>query len=94
MNLYNYETLFIINSILSENQKNIIIEKIKTIIEKNSNNFKVDLWGNRKLAYKINHQSDGYYVYISFETNKSFPNELDRIFKITDGIVRSIIISK
>jgi small subunit ribosomal protein S6 len=51
-------------------------------------------WGNRRLAYPINDLLEGYYVLMTFSSNPSFPMELDRVFKITDGILRSIIICK
>ena len=54
----------------------------------------VDEWGKRKLAYLINKEAEGYYVLINFESNAEFPAELDRIYKITDGVLRSMIIKK
>ena len=54
----------------------------------------VDLWGKRRLAYAINDQTEGYYALISFTAPAAFPAELDRVYKITDGIMRSLIIAK
>jgi len=54
----------------------------------------VDEWGKRRLAYPINDLPEGYYVLVEFESKPDFPAELDRIFKITEGILRSIIIAK
>jgi small subunit ribosomal protein S6 len=54
----------------------------------------VDEWGKRRLAYLINKESEGYYVLMNFESTAEFPAELDRIFKITDGVMRSMIIKK
>ena len=54
----------------------------------------VDEWGKRKLAYLINKESEGYYVLFDFESTAEFPAELDRIYKITEGVMRSIIIKK
>ncbi len=51
-------------------------------------------WGKRRLAYPINDLNEGYYVLINFSAAHDFPAELDRIYKITDGILRSIIIAK
>ena len=54
----------------------------------------VDEWGKRKLAYLINKESEGYYVLFNFISESEFPAELDRIYKITDGILRSLIVRK
>ena len=70
------------------------IEKFKALIEKHATLQEVDEWGKRKLAYLINKEAEGYYVLINFESNAEFPAELDRIYKITDGVLRSMIIKK
>ena len=54
----------------------------------------VDEWGKRKLAYPINDETEGYYVLMNYSCEPEFPAELDRIAKITDGILRSLIIKK
>ncbi|MCH5298146.1 MAG: 30S ribosomal protein S6 [Ruminococcus sp.] len=71
-----------------------LIEKFKALIEKHATLQNVDEWGKRRLAYLINKESDGYYVLMNFESTAEFPAELDRIFKITDGVLRSMIIKK
>ena len=50
--------------------------------------------GKRRLAYAINKETEGYYVLINFTSVPAFTAELDRIFKITDGVIRSLIIRK
>ena len=54
----------------------------------------VDEWGKRKLAYLINDLDEGYYVLMTFSADPAFPAELDRIFRITDGVMRSMIVCK
>lgn len=71
-----------------------LVEKFKALIEKNGTLESVDEWGKRKLAYLINKESEGYYVLFDFESTAEFPAELDRIYKITDGVMRSLIIKK
>ena len=75
------------HNVQKEVQRNGSIEKHATL--KN-----VDEWGKRKLAYLINKESEGYYVLFDFESTAEFPAELDRIFKITEGVMRSLIIKK
>ena len=54
----------------------------------------VDVWGKRKLAYEINKKSEGFYTLINFTANPELPSELDRIFRITDGVIRHIIVKE
>ncbi len=89
-----YETVMIFSLKLGEEGIQNLIEKFKALIEKHATLLNVDEWGKRKLAYLINKESDGYYVLMDFESEAEFPAELDRIFKITDGVIRSMIIKK
>lgn len=90
----NYETVMVISMKKGEENIQAIIEKFKALIEKNATLQNVDEWGKRKLAYLINKESEGYYVLMNFESTAEFPAELDRVYKITDGILRSLIIKK
>ena len=89
-----YETLFIIDTTLTEEAIAETVTKFKSIIETNGTIENVDEWGKRRMAYKINDMAEGYYVLVNFESSPEFPAELDRIYKITDGIIRSMIIAK
>ena len=51
-------------------------------------------WGKRRLAYLINDKSEGYYVLATMTAEPDFPAELERIFKITDGIMRYLVLRK
>lgn len=53
----------------------------------------VNEWGKRRLAYPINDLNEGYYVLISFKSGAAFIAELERVFNITDGIMRSMTTS-
>lgn len=90
----NYETIFIIDPRKNEEDTTALVEKFKTLAETNATQVEVDLWGKRHLAYPINDQNEGYYVMMTFTSAPAFPAELDRIFRITDGIMRSIIVCK
>lgn len=87
-----YETIFIVNPNLNEEKTAEVVARFRTLIEENAVIDKVDEWGKRRLAYPINDLNEGYYAYISFESKPDFPAELDRIYKITDNIMRSIIV--
>ena len=90
----NYEAVYILNPSLSEEQIAALVAKFKAVVEANGTVSEVDEWGKRRLAYPINDKNDGYYVLMTFTSAPSFPLELDRIFRITDGVVRSLIVCK
>lgn len=90
----NYETIFIVSPTLDEDATKAMVEKFTKLISDNGTIESVDEWGKRRLAYPINDLNEGYYVLINFSAAHDFPAELDRIYKITDGILRSIIIAK
>lgn len=89
-----YETIFIISPEFNEDDTKTLIEKIKSTIESSAQLENIDEWGRRKLAYPINDFNEGYYVLANFTAESSFPRELERIYKITDGIIKDIIIKK
>lgn len=64
------------------------------MIEQNAEIGEIDEWGKRRLAYLINDEADGFYVLYNFVSGPEFPAELDRVSKITDGVLRSMIIRK
>ena len=90
----NYETVMVFSMKQGEDGIQALVEKFKALIEKHATLQSVDEWGKRKLAYLINKESEGYYVLMNFESEAEFPAELDRIYKITDGVIRSLIIRK
>ena len=90
----NYETVMIINPTLEEEKINGLVEKFENLISANGEVFKTDVWGKKKLAYEIDDLTEGYYVLIEFKSKPEFPVELERVYKITDGIIRDIVIKK
>lgn len=92
--LNSYETIFIIDAGVDEETKNALQEKFTSLIAANGTVEAVDEWGKRRLAYEINDKTEGYYVLVDFKAGADFPKELDRQYRITDGILRTIIIRK
>ncbi len=90
----NYEVIFILKPDLGEEATAALVEKFKTLVEQNGTLAEVDEWGKRRLAYPINDLNDGYYVLMNFNSAPTFPLELDRIFRITDGVMRSLVVCK
>jgi len=90
-----YETIFILNPSLDEEAVKANIEKFKGVIENGGGSIEnVDLWGKRKLAYEINKVNEGYYTLVNFNANPELPKELDRMFRISDSVIRHIIIKE
>lgn len=87
-----YEAMIIFTPELEEEKRNSLLDRLKGIIEADGTISNFDDWGNRKLAYEINDYTDGYYVVINFEANPETVEEMDRIVKISDEILRHMII--
>ena len=90
----NYEAIYILDPSLTEEQTAALVAKFKGVVEANGTVTEVDEWGKRRLAYPINDLMEGYYVLMTFTAAAAVPAELDRIFRITEGVMRSMIICK
>ena len=89
-----YETMMVTTATLDEEASAALIGKFKSLIEANGTIDSVDDWGKRRLAYPINKQTEGVYTVIKFTSAPEFPSELDRVYKITEGVLRSIIVAQ
>lgn len=91
-----YETIFVLSvKTLDDDAIASITEKFKTLITANGGNITgVDVWGRRRLAYAVNYETEGHYVLVNFDAPPELPKELDRVYHITEGVLRSIIIKK
>ena len=87
-----YEVLYVIDPAQGEEGIAALVEKFKALVESNGTLTSIDEWGKRRLAYPINDLMEGYYVLMTFDAKPDLPAELDRVFKITEGILRSLII--
>ena len=93
-NIASYETTAIFN--IQQGEEGIVTlnEKFKALIAANGTITNVEEWGKRRLAYPIQDETEGHYLFVEFTSAPEFPAELDRIYKITDGVLRSLIIVK
>ena len=90
-----YETIFILHPSLDEEAVKANIEKFQGVIVNGGGKVEnVDFWGKRKLAYEIAKVNEGFYTLINFEANTELPKELDRVFRITDGVIRHIVVKQ
>ena len=83
-----YETLFAVSGNLAEDDCKALVEKFVTLINANASDVNVNEWGKRRFAYPINYVTEGYYVLVDFKSEPSFPSELDRVFGITEDVLR------
>lgn len=89
-----YETMLVTSAALDEEASAALISKFKSLIEANGTIDSVDDWGKRRLAYPINDEEEGVYTVIKFTSEPAFPAELDRVYKITDGVLRTMIVAE
>ena len=90
--LSSYETLFIVDTQEGDDAIKAVVEKFTSLIAQNGTIESINEWGRRKLAYPINDLVEGYYVLAESKSEPAFPAELERVFGITDGIMRSIVV--
>ena len=89
----NYEVVYIMDPAMGEEAIAAMIEKFKAL-ETEGTVTAIDDWGKRRLAYPINDLTEGHYVLMTFTAVPGLPAELDRVLKITEGVMRSMIICK
>lgn len=90
-----YEVLYILGADLDETVKNAQVEKYSALVTQNGGEVEdVNKWGNKKFAYEIGGKSEGYYVLMTFTANPDLPQEMERQMKISDEVVRCMIVRK
>ncbi len=87
-----YEMIFILNPNLGEEGLASTVEKIKKITVDAGTLDSFEEWGSRRLAYEIDDQKDGFYYLMRFTSEVDFPAELERVLKITEGVMRFLVI--
>ena len=89
----NYETLYVLQPGLEEEQLNSVITKFSDLVANAGGEVvRVDRWGKRRLAYEVKKLREGYYVLMLFNGTASVAKELERVFKITDEVIRQLIV--
>ncbi len=84
-----YETIFILDSLLTPEEIEKVIDRVKEIIEKSDGKIlKIDKWGKRRLAYEIQKKQYGFYVSIEFDEKGSAPTNLEHEYNYNDKILR------
>ncbi len=93
--LNKYESIYIINPEVDAEGIKGLVEKFNALIESEGGKVtETNEWGMKKLAYPINKLTQGYYVLVNFEAKPEFIDELERIYKITDSVIKFITVRK
>lgn len=88
-----YELLYVLKPDLGEEGLAALDDRIQGLIEANGEISNIDVWGNRRLAYEIEDYTEGYYVVLQFNSEPTFPVELERQLRINDSVLRYLITS-
>lgn len=90
-----YELLLMIKPSVDDDARVALLERVQTLVSNNGGQVdNVDEWGKRKLAYEIDHINDAYYVLVDFHNNPSEIAEIERVLRITDAVLRSMIVRR
>jgi small subunit ribosomal protein S6 len=92
MSSKNYEALVVYSVAQGEEKAQELGARFQALVEQNGTAEETEAWGTRRLAYAINKETNGFYVLYRFASGPEFPAEFDRVLKITDGVLRSLII--
>ena len=94
MTMNKYELAVVVSAKLEDEERAAALEKVQGYITRFGGTVTgVDDWGKKRLAYPINDETEGVYTVISFTSEPDFPAELDRVFKITEGVLRSMTLA-
>ena len=89
-----YEVALVLSVANGDEAVNALKEKFNDLIAKNGTVENVDEWGKRRLAYPINDETEGYYIFTTMTCEPTVPAELERIAGITEGVLRIMVIRK
>ena len=84
-----YEILLIFDPDLPEDRQGEIVTRMRELVDRSGGTWAThDIWGRRKLAYEIDHKGDGTYHLVTFEADAETLDEISRVLRITDGVMR------
>jgi small subunit ribosomal protein S6 len=90
-----YEILLLLDPELAEERQNEIVTRTRELIERGGGRFEGhDVWGRRKLAFEIDHKPEGVYHLLTFTADPAGLDEISRVLKITDGVMRHMAVRR
>ena len=92
--MVNYESMYILKPDMEEEKKDSLVKRFSDIVTNNGGEIeKIDEWGKKRLTYPIQYINDGYYVLMTFKAPPELPTELERNYKISDDILRYMVVN-
>ena len=93
--MIDYEILLLFDAELPDERQNEIVTRTRELVERGGGTFeRHDVWGRRKLAYEIDHKSEGSYHLLTFQAEPGTLDEISRVLKITDGVLRHLAVKR
>jgi len=93
--LRDYEVLYIVRADFDDEKVQDAVRRVNTLIERSGGTAeRTNLWGKRKLAYEVKHQNEGAFVLQDFQLEPERVPELEAGFKITEEVLRHLIVRK
>ena len=93
--MIDYEILLLFDAELPEERQNEIVTRTRELVERGGGTFEShDVWGRRRLAYEIDHKAEGTYHLLTFTAEPETLDEVSRVLKITDGVMRHMAVRR
>ncbi|NLY74302.1 MAG: 30S ribosomal protein S6 [Firmicutes bacterium] len=90
-----YEVMYILDAELDEENIDAAVARFEDVVKNDGGEIvKTERWGKRKLAYEINDKNEGYYVLMYFKSPSGAAQELERILKLNDDVLRHLLVKK
>ncbi len=90
-----YEILLMLDPDVAEERQEELVARIRELVERGGGTWNShDLWGRRKLAYEIDHRAEGTYHLVTFDTEPETLDEISRVLRITDGVMRHMAVRR
>ncbi len=90
-----YELTVVVSAKLEDEERAAVIDRVKGYIERFGGTVvNVDEWGKRRLAYEIQKMSEGFYYFITFESEPTCPVELEHRVRIIENVIRYLIVKQ
>jgi len=94
-NVIDYEILLLFDAELPEERQTEIVTRTRELVERGGGTFeRHDVWGRRRLAYEIDHKAEGTYHLLTFQAEPGTLDEISRVLKITDGVLRHLAVKR
>ena len=93
--MIDYEVMLLLDAELPDERQNEIVTRTRELVERDGGTFESqDAWGRRRLAYEIDHKPEGAYHLLTFSAEPSTLDEISRVLKITDGVMRHLAVRR